>query len=177
MTIPCRQGKGLVQVYTGNGKGKTTAALGLAMRMAGVGGRVIFIQFLKGGPPCGEHKFIAKYQPFEIVKLNKGNALKQSLEELRPTTLRTYNLAREAVTGGDYDLVILDEILVALAKGLLTPSQVLELTRQKHPEVELVLTGRGATPEIIERADLVTEMKEIKHPSQKGIMARRGIEY
>lgn len=177
MTKPCVQGKGLVQVYTGDGKGKTTAALGLAMRMAGVGGRVIFIQFLKGGPPCGEHKFIAKYQPFKIVKLNQGNALKQSLDELRPTTALTYNLAMAVLTGGDYDLVVLDEILVAAAKGLLTSAEVLELIRQKRPEVELVLTGRGATPGIIERADLVTEMREIKHPSRKGIMARRGIEY
>jgi len=177
MSEQCPRRNGLVQVYTGNGKGKTTAALGLAMRMVGTGGRVIFIQFVKGGDPCGEHKFIEKYHPFEIVRLNKGDALKQGIEELRPTTKRTFALAMESVTKGDYDLVVLDEILVAVAKGLLTPAQVLELIAKKRPEVELVLTGRGATPEIIARADLVTEMKEIKHPSQKGIRARPGIEY
>jgi cob(I)alamin adenosyltransferase len=177
MTKQCLIQNGLVQVYTGNGKGKTTAALGLAMRMAGAGGKVVVIQFLKGGSPCGEHKFVEKYHPFNIVKLNKGNALKQSLEELRPTTERTFALAMETLKNGGYDMVILDEILVAQAKGLLTPAQVLELIGQKRPEVELVLTGRGATPEIIESVDLVTEMKEIKHPSQKGIKARPGIEY
>lgn len=172
-----RRQNGLVQVYTGDGKGKTTAALGLAVRMTGRGGRVIIIQFLKGGRPTGEQKFIEKYRPFEIVKLNKGNALKQSLEELRPTTGRTFALAMEMVTAGKYDLVILDEILVAVAKGLVSTSQLLDLIAHKRPEVELVLTGRSAPPEIIERADLVTEMKEVKHPSGKGIKARPGIEY
>ncbi|MFH0942076.1 MAG: cob(I)yrinic acid a,c-diamide adenosyltransferase [Chloroflexota bacterium] len=168
---------GLVQVYTGDGKGKTTAALGLALRMAGQGGRVIVIQFLKGGRPGGEHKFIGKYRPFKIVKLNKGNALKQSLEELYPVTERTFALALETVIQGDYDLVILDEILAAVAKGLLKPARVLDLIARKPPEVELVLTGRGAPPEVIERADLATEMKAVKHPMEKGIKARRGIEY
>ncbi|RJQ37836.1 MAG: cob(I)yrinic acid a,c-diamide adenosyltransferase [Dehalococcoidia bacterium] len=169
--------QGLVQVYTGNGKGKTTAALGLAVRMAGQGGRVIIIQFLKGGSPTGEQKFIEKYRPFEIIKLNRGNALKQSLEELKPTTERTFALALAAVSRGEYDLVILDEILVAAARGLVSTSELLELVAHKPPAVELVLTGRAATPEIIARADLVTEMREIKHPSAKGIKARRGIEY
>ena len=177
MTNKCPKRKGLVQVYTGNGKGKTTAALGLAMRMAGNGGKVIIIQFLKGGSPCGEHRFIEKFHPFDIVKLNKGNALKQSAEELRPTIERSYSLATETLKHSNCDLVILDEILVAQAKGLLSAAQVLELIAIRPAHVELVLTGRGATPEVIERADLVTEMKEIKHPSQKGVMARPGIEY
>lgn len=168
---------GLVQVYTGDGKGKTTAALGLALRMAGQGGKVIIIQFLKGGSPGGEHRFIEKYRPFEIVKPNKGNALKQSLGELRPVTERTFALAQETVMHGGYDLVILDEILVAVSKGLLEPARVLDLIARKPPEVELVLTGRGAPHEIIERADLVTEMKAVKHPMEKGIKARPGIEY
>ena len=177
MTNKCPKRKGLVQVYTGNGKGKTTAALGLAVRMAGTGGKVVIIQFLKGGSPCGEHRFIEKFHPFEIVKLNKGNALKQSAEELRPTTERSYSQAMETLQQGNCDMVILDEILVAVAKGLLKPSQVLDLIARKPPEVELVLTGCGAPPEVIERADLATEMKAVKHPMEKGIKARRGIEY
>jgi cob(I)alamin adenosyltransferase len=168
---------GLVQVYTGCGKGKTTAALGLALRMAGRGGRVIIIQFLKGGGPSGEQQFAARHQPFEIIKLNKGNTLKQSLEELVPVTGRTFALALETVSRDDYDMVILDEILVAVSKGLLSTAQVLDLIARKHPEVELVLTGHGAPPEIIERADLVTEMKAVKHPYDRGITARPGIEY
>lgn len=168
---------GLVHVYTGCGKGKTTAALGLAMRMAGWGGRVIVIQFLKGGSPGGEQQFAARYQPFEIIKLNKGNTLKQSPEELLPVTERTFTLALETVSRDDYDMVVLDEILVAVNKGLLSTARVLELIAHKSPQVELVLTGRGAPPEIIERADLVTEMKPVKHPYDRGITARPGIEY
>ena len=169
--------KGLVQVYTGNGKGKTTAALGLALRMAGQGGKVIIIQFIKGGSLGGEHRFAEKYQAFNIVQPNTENSFTQSLEELRPVTEKTFSLALRAASSGDYDMVILDEILVAVGKGLLSTAQVLDLINQKHEKVELVLTGRGATPEITERADLVTEMVAVKHPLSRGVPARPGIEY
>lgn len=171
------RGRGLVQVYIGNGKGKTTAALGLALRMAGQGGKVIIIQFIKGDGPGGEHRFAARYQPFEILKPNEGDSFTQSREELRAVTERTFSLALEAARGGDYDLVILDEILVAVSKGLLSPARVLDLLNRKHQKVELVLTGRGAPPEITARADLVTEMVAVKHPLDQGIAARPGIEY
>ena len=169
--------RGLVQVYTGVGKGKTTAALGLALRMAGHGGKVIMIQFIKGDSLGGEHRFAAEYHAFEIHQPNKANSFAQSPEELRPVTDQTLSLALETVSHGDYDLVILDEILVAVSQGLLTTAQVLDLIDHKQERVELVLTGRGATPEIIARADLVTEMTMLKHPMNRGISARPGIEY
>jgi cob(I)alamin adenosyltransferase len=171
------KGRGLVQVYTGDGKGKTTAALGLAIRMAGQGGKVIIIQFIKGDGPGGEHRFAEKCQTFEIVKPNTENSFTQSQEELRPVTERTFSLSLATASSGDYDLVILDEILIAVSKGLLSTSRVLDLINRKHEKVELVLTGRGAPPEITERADLVTEMVAVKHPLSRGIPARPGIEY
>jgi len=170
-------GEGLVQVYTGNGKGKTTAALGLALRMAGQGGRVIVIQFIKGEGSGGEHRFAEKHPAFKIIKPNQGNSFTQNSEELRAVTEQTFSLAVQAASSDEYDLVILDEILVAVNQGLLSASQVLDLIDSKHKKVELVLTGRGATPEITTRADLITEMTAVKHPFSQGITARPGIEY
>ncbi len=169
--------RGLVQVYTGDGKGKTPAALGLALRAAGENLRVIIIQFIKGDRTCGEHVFAEKYHPFEIVQPNAGNSFTQTLDELRPITGQTLSLAEETLTRGDYDVVILDEIFIALGKKLITTSQVLDLISKKPDKVELILTGRGAPREIIQRADLVTEMIAVKHPYDRGITARRGIEY
>lgn len=169
--------QGLVQVYTGNGKGKTTAALGLALRAAGHGMRVLVIQFLKGDRACGEHLYVARHRPFDIVQLNTSSSLVQTADELRPLTEQTLSLAREAVAEGNYDVVVLDEILVAASKGLITTGQVLDLMRSKAERVELILTGRGASPEVIQQADLVTEMVAVKHPFARGVTARRGIEY
>ena len=169
--------EGLIQVYTGDGKGKTTAALGLALLATGQGMRVIIIQFVKGDHTCGEHLFVAKYHPFDIVQPNTENSFAQTLEGLRPVTKRTLAFAEETILGGNYDMVILDEIFVAMSKGLITSTQVLDLMSQKPKEMELILTGRGVTQEIIRQADLVTEMTAIKHPFIKGIAARRGIEY
>jgi cob(I)alamin adenosyltransferase len=169
--------EGLVQVYTGEGKGKTTAALGLALRAVGQGMKVIVIQFIKGDPNCGEHLFAHKHQPFDIVCLNKGDCFTQTLAELRPVTEKTLALAENTLQKGDYDVVILDEIFIALTKGLITTPQILALIDKKPAKVELVLTGRNAPREVIERADLVTEMVAVKHPFDRGIGARRGIEY
>jgi cob(I)alamin adenosyltransferase len=169
--------QGLTQVYTGDGKGKTTAALGLALRASGAGLRVGFIQFLKGDADCGEHRFVAKHAPFEIFQPNPGNCLVQSNAELQQVTGETYALAEEKLTSGDYEVVILDEILIAVGRGLLSAEAVLKLIRQRPPAVELVLTGRGAPPEITAAADLVTEMRAVKHPYDRGITARRGIEF
>jgi len=177
MSASQEKAKGLVQVYTGEGKGKTTVALGLALRAVGQGMKVIVIQFIKGAPSCGEHLFVHKHHPFEIICLNEGDSSKQTAAELRPVTEKTLALAGETLQKGEYDVVILDEIFIALSKGLITTPQVLALINKKPPRVELVLTGRGAPKEVIERADLVTEMVAVKHPFTKGIRARRGIEY
>ena len=169
--------RGLIQVYTGDGKGKTTAALGLALRAVGQGMKVIIIQFIKGDCTCGEHLFTARYHPFGIVQLGTKSSFDQPFEELRPITEKTLVFAEETILSGGYDMVILDEILFAVNKGLISTDQVLSLMSKKPEKVELILTGRGAPREVIEQADLVTEMVEVKHPFTKGTMARRGIEY
>lgn len=169
--------KRLIQVYTGDGKGKTTAALGLALRAVGQGMKVIIIQFVKGDRTCGEHIFVSKYHPFDIVQPNIKSSFTQPREELRLTTEQTLAFAKETVLGGEYDMVILDEIFVAVSKGLITVEQVLNLLSQKPERVELILTGRGAPEEVIQQADLVTEMVAVKHPFTKGIPMRKGIEY
>jgi cob(I)alamin adenosyltransferase len=168
---------GLVQVYTGDGKGKTTAALGLALRAAGWDKKVIFIQFLKGDTNCGEHRFVNKHLPFEIVQPNRGNCFTRSRAELEPFVAEAFARAVAAATGGDYDVVILDEVFHAVNGGYIATEALLELMENKYPATELVLTGRGAPPEIIAAADLVTGMKAVKHPFGKGVKARKGIEY
>ena len=126
-----RASKGLIQVYTGDGKGKTTAALGLALRAVGQGMKVIIIQFVKGDHTCGEHLFAVKYHPFDIVQLNTADSFTQTLDELRPVTEQTLAFAEEAIVGGSYDMVILDEIFTAVSKELLTTKQVMNLITQK----------------------------------------------
>ncbi len=168
--------KGLIQVYTGDGKGKTTAALGLALRTVGQGRKVIIIQFVKGDPTCGEHLFVSKYHPFDIVQLSTKSRFDQTMEELRLNAKRTLTFAEKTILGGNYDMVILDEIFIAVKKGLITTEQVENLMSKKPEGVELILTGRGASEEIIQQADLVTEMTAVKHPLTSGISVRRGIE-
>ena len=167
---------GLIQIYSGDGKGKTTAALGLAMRAAGHGMKVVFIQFMKG-EPGGEHLFVSQHQPFSIVQLSTGDIFTKSDEQLKAEAQQTLEYAEQEMVGGGYDLVILDEILVAINRGFITTQQVLDLLDKKPDPVELVLTGRRAPREITQRADLVTEMLMIKHPFVEGVGARRGIEY
>jgi len=169
--------KGLVQVYTGDGKGKTTAALGQAMRAAGQGLRVIVIQFVKGLDDCGEHLFAARHPAFQIIQPAKGDAFAKSKEQKTVEAKETYEYARRAITSGDYDMVVLDEILVAVREGFLTSGQVIELIAVKPVNLELVLTGRGATPDVVKVADLVTEMLMIRHPFTEGVGQRCGIEY
>lgn len=171
-----KDSKGLVHIYTGDGKGKTTAALGLALRATGHGMKVLFIQFLKG-QQCGEHLFVAKYHPFDIIQIGAGDLFTKSKEQLDQEVQETLVLARREILGGKYDLVVLDEVFVAVNQGYITVKQILELIEEKPGTVELVMTGRKAPPEIVQRADLVTEMLMIKHPFTEGFSARQGIDY
>ncbi|MGD0784545.1 MAG: cob(I)yrinic acid a,c-diamide adenosyltransferase [Sedimentisphaerales bacterium] len=173
--------KGLVQVYTGTGKGKTTAALGLALRAAGWGKKVIIYQFLK--PPTlmlGERKAIAKSKlPIKIVPvdikwdLQKKNNTALVCDKIDKTCKEIQIVARKE----NYDLIILDEIIFCLSKKLVSLQCIKNIIESKKPDVEIIMTGRGATKDIIKLADLVTEMKEVKHPFKKNVKARKGIEY
>lgn len=170
--------RGCVQVYTGNGKGKTTASLGLALRAVGRGLRVCFFQFIKGGGPYGEHLIADRLAPlFTIIQSGRpGWVNTKDISEDRRVAQEALQQARQLLTSGDYDLVIMDEINGAVGFGLIDVEQVLELITLKPSAVELVLTGRNADERIIAAADLVTEMREIKHYYQAGVPARSGIE-
>jgi cob(I)alamin adenosyltransferase len=171
--------KGLVQVYTGDGKGKTTAALGLAMRAAGRGFSVFMVQFLKGRN-YGELECAKRLSDrFKIVQSGLDTFVKKgepTEEDLRLAS-RGLELARDAIQSGDYDVVILDEVNVAVELGVLETEDVLPLIDNRPAGVELVLTGRYAPPAFCERADLITEMKNIRHCYDAGVAMREGIEY
>jgi cob(I)alamin adenosyltransferase len=171
--------KGFVQVYTGEGKGKTTAALGLALRAVGHELRVCMVQFVKGCSPCGEHLAANRLSPyFTLIQMGHEGWLRgcDVPPEAVTSARQAYQTALEAVTGSGYDLVILDEINTAVSYGLITVAEVLCLIRRKGESVELVLTGRNAAAEVIAAADLVTEMREVKHYYKAGVLAREGIE-
>lgn len=172
--------RGCLQVYTGNGKGKTTASLGLAMRAVGHGHKVIMLQFMKGSDNYGELTTAAKYLPGLTIE-QYGLETFVSRENLSPGDIemarKGVERAREVLAGGGYDLVILDEINVALDYKLIQLEQVMDLINLKPPNVELVFTGRYAHEKIIEAADLVTEVNLVKHPFYQGVEAREGIEY
>ena len=171
--------QGQIQVYTGNGKGKTTAALGLAFRAAGREMKVCMIQFMKGGGPYGEHFAAEKLAPFVTI-IPTGRSGWVNRDSPDPEDIRlaeqALELARKTVTGGEYDMVILDEINGAVSFGLLDVDEVLTLMKDKPSSVELVLTGRNAHEKVIAAADLVTEMREIKHYYRSGVPSRDGIE-
>ncbi len=171
--------KGLVQVYTGNGKGKTSAAFGLALRAIGRGLKVYVIQFIKGGFDYGELYIVDKLPNIKLKAFGRGKFVTEKPPGKEDVELaqEALALAGEVVKSGEYDIVILDEVNVALNLNLISLEEVLELIKNKPKHVELVLTGRYAPSEIIQMADLVTEMQEIKHPYKKGYQARKGIEY
>ena len=176
--------KGLVLVHTGEGKGKTTAAIGLAVRAWGDGFRILILQFIKGSWKYGELstlKALAEIDGrIEIRPTGIGFTRNASSEEMAVHREKARTALQEALTemtSGQWDLIILDEINYALNFGLLEEQEVLELLSQKPTELHLVLTGRHALPAIIDCADLVTEMRLIKHPFQKGIRAQKGIEF
>jgi cob(I)alamin adenosyltransferase len=171
--------RGLVQVYTGSGKGKTSAAFGLALRAIGRGLKVYIIQFIKGGFDYGELYIVDNLPNLKLKAFGRGKFITEKPLEKEDIELaeEALALAEKVVKGGEYDIVILDEINVAANLKLINLEKVLELIKSKPKYVELILTGRYVPSEIIEVADLVTEMKEIKHPFNKGYQARKGIEY
>jgi len=171
--------KGLVQVYTGDGKGKTSAAFGLALRAIGRGLKVYIIQFIKGGFDYGELYIVDRLPNLTLKAFGRGKFVIQQPPSKEDVKLaeEAFRLAEKTVKSGEYDLVILDEINVALNLKLISLEKVLELIKSKPKHVELVLTGRYAPKEIIDVADLVTEMREVKHPFKRGCQAREGIEF
>lgn len=170
--------RGYIQVYTGDGKGKTTAALGLALRAAGAGLKVFIVQFIKK-KICSEHKMLEKFGDLITVKqYGKGFILKRKANRSDMRTARAgLDEVKEALRSRKYSVVILDEANVAVSCGLIRADELLGLMSAKPRNVELVITGRYADREVLRAADLVTEMKEIKHYREKGVKARVGIEY
>jgi cob(I)alamin adenosyltransferase len=170
---------GLIQVYTGNGKGKTTAALGLALRAAGSGLRTFIGQFMKG-TPYGELKALRRLAPLIVVEqfgdrghVRSGDPSPQHVAQAQAGLRRI----EQVLGSGEFDIVVMDEINTACSFGLLSVSEVLTVLESRPPTVEVILTGRNAPSEFVTQADLVTEMAEVRHPFRKGILARRGIEY
>jgi cob(I)alamin adenosyltransferase len=169
--------RGYIQVYTGNGKGKTTAALGLAIRAAGAGFRIFIAQFIKK-KKCSEHALLEELRDRITVK-QYGRGLIMGREPSqgdRKAAREGYEEVRDILLSDRYDVVVLDEANVAARYGLITATELLELMALKPKRVELVITGRYADERVMQAADLVTEMREIKHYGKQGVSARRGIE-
>jgi cob(I)alamin adenosyltransferase len=172
--------RGLVQVYTGNGKGKTTAALGLALRAVGHGLRVLIIQFMKGKEDDGEQETARRLSPnLTLIKAGRETFVSKSNPDPMDVELARegFSIAEKAVRDSEYDIVILDEINMVVDYGLIPLSDLFRLIDLKPETLELILTGRNAHPEILEKADLATEMVERKHYFTKGLPARKGIEF
>jgi cob(I)alamin adenosyltransferase len=172
--------KGITIVYIGDGKGKTSAAAGLAVRAAGTGWKVLYLQFVKGDWPSGERESLAKLG-VEVRLLGRGFVGilgdRKPIEEHIKAAKNAMSESIEALQSKKYDLVVLDEALSAVESDLLTENDILEIMNAKPAEVHLCMTGHKRFKKIIEKADLVTEMKMIKHPYYQGILAQRGIDY
>ena len=173
---------GLVIVYTGNGKGKTTAALGMALRAIGYDHKVCMLQFIKGSWHYGEMDSSKKLEPnFELIAVGKGfvgilddNSPREEHEKYATEALK---ICREKIFSENYNVIILDEVNYAINLGLIDVEEIIKLIKEKPTSLNLVLTGNHAKDEIIKLADLVTEMKEIKHPFKSGIKAKKGIDF
>jgi cob(I)alamin adenosyltransferase len=170
--------QGLVIVNTGNGKGKSTAAFGTALRALGNGFSVLVVQFIKGKWKTGEQLAAQQLDKFEFRPMGEGFTWDtKDRERDIQVAMAAWSFARERIAAGETDLVVLDEINYAIDYGYVPLDEVLAALRSRPPHVHVILTGRNAKPELIELADLVTEMREIKHPYKKGIKAQRGIEW
>lgn len=173
--------KGLIIVNTGPGKGKTTAAMGTALRAVGNGMKVLMLQFLKGSWHYGELDAVKAFGDNFVMKQLGRGFVKVGGAETDPEDIRlveeAWEESRQAVNSGQWDLVVLDEINYAISYGMLDPVKVVEALKNKPEQVHVILTGRNAHPTIVELADTVTEMKQVKHAYEKGVMAQRGIEY
>jgi cob(I)alamin adenosyltransferase len=178
---PPRQG--LTLIFTGNGKGKTTAAVGLTVRAAGNRMRVFFLQFIKGQWKTGEREVLRGLPQVDLEVTGRGFTIERlrnpriPLEDHAAAAAHGWQVAQQIVSENEYDVVVLDEILGAIKAGLVPLGEVVALVKSKPPTMHLVLTGRGAPPELIEVADLVSEIQPIKHPLERGIKAQRGIEF
>lgn len=169
---------GLVIVNTGKGKGKTTAALGMLLRVWGWEMKVVVLQFIKSSEAnWGEHR-AARRMGVEILSLGSGFSWRdKNTQTSKCQAIKLWDLAREKITSGLYDMVILDELSYPLRYGWLSPEEVIEVLRNRPKGVHVVITGRNVSQECIDFADLVTEMREVKHPLRKGIKAQPGIEF
>jgi len=170
--------KGFIHVYTGNGKGKTTAAIGLGVRATGEGLKVYMIQFMKGRR-YSEIDALDHIQNFTVVQFGRDEfVLKENPEQIDIDLARKgFEQAKIIINKGEHDVVILDEINVAVDYNLIPLNDVLQLLEEKPKKVELILTGRYAAPEVVKQADIVSEILEIKHPYQNGIESRKGIDW
>jgi len=172
---------GLILIYTGNGKGKTTAALGTAFRSIGYDWNVCIVQFVKGNWKYGEMESVKLIPNIELHQMGKGfcKIMGDNIPESehRSAAENALEFATEKMLSKKYELLILDEVFVAISTGILSEKKVIEFLKKKPDEMNLILTGRKATKRIIEIADLVTEMKERKHPFKKNILAKKGIDY
>ena len=171
--------KGLVQIYTGDGKGKTSAALGMVLRALGHGLRVCIVVFMKGNYPYSEWKVLSKLPDVKIARFgfttftDPANVKPEEIEQAK----QALSFAREAMLSGNYDFIVLDEVNIAVAWKLVELDEVVKLIQEKPQKVELILTGRYADTKLVALADLVTECLKIKHPYDAGIMSREGIDY
>ena len=177
--LPEHLSRGLVQIFTGDGKGKTSAALGAVLRALGQGLRAYIVFFMKGDYPYGESRILSKLPNVDTARFgfrtfcDPANVRPEEKEQAK----QALAAARKAMLSGNYDLVVLDEVNVAVAWKLVELDEVIRLIEDKPPDVELILTGRYADTKLVQLADLVTEMLKIKHPYDEGVVARRGVEY
>jgi cob(I)alamin adenosyltransferase len=171
--------RGLVEIFTGEGKGKTSAALGAIIRAVGHGLRVYIVFFMKGDFPYGEHKILCQLQNCTMERFGFQEFVDPAhvKPEEKAEARKALGAARKAMLSLKYDVVVLDEVNVAAAWKLIDVDDIIKLVHNKPEKVELILTGRYADPKIIELADLVTNMVKVKHPFDKGILSRKGIEY
>lgn len=171
--------RGLILVFTGHGKGKTTSALGLSMRAAGHGYKICFIQFIKGSWKYGEMDAVMRFQELiDFHVMGRGFTWKSDdIEQDKRIAQKAWEKAKEAICSGKYKMIVLDEFTYLMLYKIIDKKEALEVFRKKPADLHLVITGRDADQELIELADLVTEMKPVKHPYSSGIKAQKGIEF